>query len=36
MKVHLQEVILKLVTIIFILNYQMLMVMKQTLLQNQD
>nr|DAK96722.1 MAG TPA: hypothetical protein [Bacteriophage sp.] len=36
MRAHLQGVILKLVTIIFILNYQMPMVMKQTLLQNQD
>nr|DAU35151.1 MAG TPA: hypothetical protein [Caudoviricetes sp.] len=36
MRVPLLVVILKLVTIIFILNYQMLMVTKQTLLQNQD
>nr|DAG89837.1 MAG TPA: hypothetical protein [Crassvirales sp.] len=36
MRAHLQEVILKLVIIIFILNYLMQMVMKQTLLQNQD
>ena len=36
MRAHLRVVILKLVIIIFILNYLMQMVMKQILLLNQD